>query len=470
MKLLPLAIRNLLRNRRRSLATLLAITIGVTSILLFGGYKADIKYALQTGFVRSGGHLQIQHRDFFLFGSGNPIAYAIGDYARIVDAIRADPALKDLVTVVTPTLQFGGIAGNHEAGVSRTVIGNGFVASDHTLMRAWNSYGIALAAPPLLLDKAPANAAIVGVGLARVLQLCSALGIEDCPQPEREKRTEGASLPAEIAELTKLDSAATKAGKVEAKTSRASGAIDLLTSGARGTPNVASIDVVGAENQGFKEYDEIYVLLHLGQAQRLVYGSSQPKASTIIVQLRDTASTDAAMARIAEQLKGWSGNQPLAVRDFKMLNPFYVQSVQLFDTIFGFMFALIGGIVMFTVANTMNTAVVERTVEIGTLRAMGLRQGGISWLFVAEGTLLGIVGAVVGAIVALVVAFAINHMGLEWRPPASAASVPLTLKVWGESGMLIGTTVGLMAVTTFSAWWPARRAATLKIVEALRHV
>ena len=79
----------------------------------------------------------------------------------------------------------------------------------------------------------------------------------------------------------------------------------------------------------------------------------------------------------------------LAVRDFGTLNPFYVQSVKLFDTIFGFMFILIGGIVMFTVSNTMNTAVVERTVEIGTLRAIGLRRAGIRRLFIAEGTLIG---------------------------------------------------------------------------------
>ncbi|MBV5331373.1 ABC transporter permease, partial [bacterium] len=71
--------------------------------------------------------------------------------------------------------------------------------------------------------------------------------------------------------------------------------------------------------------------------------------------------------------------------DFRALNPSYVQTMQMFDTIFGFVFVLIGGIVLFTVSNTMNTTVVERTVEIGTLRAIGLRRGGIRQLFVTEG-------------------------------------------------------------------------------------
>ena len=69
---LNLAVRNLLRNRRRSFATLLAMAIGSSSILLFGGYSTNINYTMQSAYVQSGGHLQIQHRDFYLYGSGNP--------------------------------------------------------------------------------------------------------------------------------------------------------------------------------------------------------------------------------------------------------------------------------------------------------------------------------------------------------------------------------------------------------------
>ncbi|HOE44042.1 MAG TPA: ABC transporter permease, partial [Rhodoferax sp.] len=74
MMTFSLAVRNLLRNRRRSLATLLAMAIGSTSILLFGGFSANVNYELHTRHVQKGGHLQIQHRDFYLYGSGNPTA------------------------------------------------------------------------------------------------------------------------------------------------------------------------------------------------------------------------------------------------------------------------------------------------------------------------------------------------------------------------------------------------------------
>ncbi|WP_088283416.1 ABC transporter permease [Ideonella sp. A 288] len=468
MRTLSLALRNLLRNRRRSMATIVAMAIGSMAILLFGGYRANIDYTMQTAYVRAGGHLQVQHRDFYLYGSGNPTAFGIADYARIVDAIKADPVLRDMVSVVTPTLQFGGIAGNYAAGVSRTVIGSGLVAADHSVMRAWNEYHVPVDAPAFRLDNSGRNAAIVGVGLARVLQLCAPLQITNCPQPQKDVVDGGAALPDDIAQLSAREAkaAAPKAGAAAGRQDRS---IELLASSARGTPNVAGLDVIHAESQGFKELDEVFIVLHLAQAQRLVYGSAQPKATSILIQLKSGKSMSAAQARVDSQLGRWSGGQPLAVRDFGALNPFYVQSVQMFDTLFGFIFVLIGGIVLFTVSNTMNTAVVERTVEIGTLRAIGLRQSGVRRLIVVEGTLLGLAGAVLGAVVAVTAAGLVNQMGLKWLLPAAAEPLPLVLNVWGESGMIIGTTVGLIVIATLSAWWPAYRAARLNVVDALRH-
>ena len=141
----------------------------------------------------------------------------------------------------------------------------------------------------------------------------------------------------------------------------------------------------------------------------------------------------------------------------------------MFDTIFGFMFVLIGGIVLFTVGNTMNAAVVERTVEVGTLRAVGLRQSGIRRLFVAEGLALGCVGALLGVLFAVAFAWAFNAMHMSWVPPGASDELPLSIILHGQIRLIAGTTLGLIAIAALSAWLPARRAAHLKIVDALRH-
>jgi len=459
-----LAVRNLLRNRRRSLATLLAIAIGVAAILLFGGYSSNIKYTLQTTYVRGGGHLQIQHRDFFLFGSGNPTAYGIEDYEKVLSAVQKDEVMKGLLFAAAPTLQFGAIAGNYAAGVSRTVVGTGLLAPAYRRMQEWNAFGVPLVSPPSGLDGSPGDSIVLGTGVARVLHLCDALEIANCAKQQEARAVDGAAIPDDIAQLSLREASAAASAP---PTSRR---IELLASTVNGTPNVASLQVVRVQTQIFKELDEIAVTTHLAQAQRLVYGRAPPRATSIVLQLHRTDQIETARLRLAALLPTLALGQPLSVLDFATLNPYYVQTIEMFETIFGFIFVLIGGIVLFNVSNTMNTAVVERTVEIGTLRAIGMRRGGIRRLFILEGLMLGVAGSLVGVASALAVAFVANRVGLTWLPPGVVDPIPLELRVWSEPATMVGTSVGLVLVATLSACWPAHRAARMVVVDALRHV
>ena len=465
MSTLAIALRNLFRNRRRSLATLFAMMIGASSILLFGGYVRNIVYGLQTGYVQEGGHLQLQHRDYFLYGSGDPTAYGIANYDQVIDTLRKDPVLAPLLTVVTPTLEFGGIAGNFAAGVSRTIMASGVVVEDQNALRRWNDYGFPGAPEVMSLSGTGPDAAVIGTGVARVLRLCAPLHVPDCPSPTAKPAPTGAELPADVAILTAREGP-TAGSEVANDGTR----VELLAATASGAPNVARLQVAKAEGQGIKELDDIYVSLHLAQAQRLLYGSAAPQATAIALQLHHTGDMPAARARLEELLSTSLKGTPLAVYDFQTLHPYYGQTVGLFTAIFGFIAVLIGAIVLFTVGNTMNAAVVERTVEIGTLRAIGLRRSGIRRLFVCEGILIGVLGAALGVTVALILAGLINHSGLTWTPPGRIEPIHLHVRVWGEVRMLVDTALGLTVVAVISAWWPARRASRLQVVEALRHV
>lgn len=463
MKTYALALRNLLRNRRRSLTTLVAMVVGVVTILVFGGYSRDVTYGLQTSFVARGGHLQIQRKDYFLYGSGNPAAYGIADYRHVIDVVTHDPVLTPMLTLVTPTLSLGGIAGNFGAGVSRTIIGTGVVVADHNRMRRWNDYGLPINMPSFALTGTAEDAVVVGNGVARVLELCQPLAVADCP-PHHAKTevAAGASAPADVTALAALEA------RPAASTNEAR--IELLAANVHGAPNIASLRAVKAEMQGFKELDDMYIGMHLAQAQRLLYGADRPQATAVVVQLAHTSQIPAAKARLTELLATTLKDEPLEIQDFEALNPLYGQVSGMFGAIFGFMAILIGVIVLFTVGNTMSMAVMERTAEIGTLRAMGLRRSGIRRLFMCEGLLLGLIGAVVGVVTALSLAWLINHAGLSWLPPGQVDPVALTVRVWGETPLMLGTAAGLALVAVVSAWWPARRASRMLIVDALRHV
>jgi putative ABC transport system permease protein len=465
-----LALRNLLRNRRRSLATLLAMIVGAHAVLLFGGYSRNITYGLQTDFVKTGGHLQVQRAGFFRYGTGDPAGYSLARYDKIVQAIRHDAELAPMLEVVTPVLHLQGIAGNVDAGVSRTAIAVGVVVADQNRMRAWNDYDFPVEMPQMALTGTGPDAAVVGTGLARVLQMCDALKVADCKQPAKAAASGSASaadLPADLASLAGAESpAATSTGTAGAP---ARTAIQLLAATARGAPNVADLHVVKAEEQGVKEVDDMYVGMHLAQAQRLVFGNDAPKATAIVVQLKHTDQLPAAKARIEKLLATQFPQEPVEVLDFAALNPFYGQALAMFATLVGFVALLIGAIVLFTVGNTMSTAVMERTTEIGTLRAMGLRRSGIRRIFLCEGLMLGVAGAIIGVITASLLAGGINHSGLTWTPPGRSP-VPLIIRVWGEHAMVVGTMLVLMLVAMTSAWWPAGRASRMNVVDALRHV
>lgn len=459
MKTLLLAVRNLLRNRRRSLTTFFAMIVGVTAILLFGGYIRDINLGLQTGYVQRSGHFQLQHKDFFLYGTGNPAAYGIDHYQHIIDVVRADPVLAPMLTVVTPTLQLGGIGGNFAKGVSRTVFATGVVVDEQNKMRAWNDYNFRGGPRTLALTGTSDDAAVVGTGVARVLDLCDALQVPHCAKPKAAAAT-GAALPDDVAALAAGE-------KVTAPEDAAR--IEILAASAHGAPNVAGVKVVKAEYQGVKELDDVYVALHLPTAQRLIYGRETPEVSAIILQLKHTDQMPAARARLEELLKTTFKDEPLEIQDFGTLNPFYGQTLAMFAAIFGFISILIGAIVLFTISNTMSMAVVERTAEIGTLRAIGLRRSGIRDLFLTEGVILGIVGAIAGVLISVLVAAALNAWGLTWTPPGRVEPVPLTIRVWGGTTLMVGTAIGLVFVAAVSALFPAQRAARMNIVDALRH-
>jgi len=461
MNIWSLALRNLLRNRRRSLATLLAMVVGLTAILLFGGYRSNILYGMETGFVQQSGHLQIQRRGYFLDGGDNPTAYGIARYREIMEAIRRDATLEPMVAVVTPTLRLGGIAGSFSAGVSRSVVAIGLVAEQHNRLLQWNDYRMVSYAQPLALAGSTEDAVVLGMGVARKLQLCAALEVPDCRQEPVAGWASGAEAPDDLLALSAQE------GRQQG--GNAHKRIEMLAATARGAPNVASLAAVKAVNLGVKALDDIYMAMHLSQAQKLIYGSGRAEATSIIVQLHHTAQMPAARVRLQELLANEFSGEGLELLDFQTLNPMYLQTDEFMASMFGFIALLIGIIVLFTIGNTMGTAVMERTVEIGTLRAMGLRRSGIRRLFLCEALLLGAIGSALGVASALGLGAIINHSGWAWTPPGYSYAYLVLVRVWQDMPLLVGSVAGMILVTLASAWWPASRAARLVIVDALRH-
>ena len=288
---LSLAWRNLLRNRRRSLMTLIAMVLGLVAVLLFGGYIRDLNYGLQTDFVQSSGHLQIQHKDYFRFGSGNPAAYGIARYERIIadrqagPGARADAGRGDADAAIR----------RHRRQLRRRRVAHGLRQrhggrrpEPHARVERLRADASCRRAPARCRARAP-DTAVIGTGVARVLQLCAALDVPDCASETRQERApSGAALPDDIAALA--DPGKPPAAAAPARGGRASRSWPP-TPAAR--PTWRRSTCWRAEFQGIKELDDVYVGMHLSQAQKLVFGAAPPQVTAIALQLRHTAQIPA---------------------------------------------------------------------------------------------------------------------------------------------------------------------------------
>ncbi len=404
----------------------MAIAVGTIALLVFGAFQGYLFDSFHTNVVQRSGHLTVYRTGYFLFGEGNPSAYGIERYKKVLALIGDDPVLRPLIYVLTPTLSLMGIAGNFsgENDAAKTFIADAVIPSDRDRMRRWNAFGAGRVYPPdTNLDDNDPMRGFVGLGLARILGLCRSLAIANCPPP-----------PATVT----------------------------------GAPNVVSFFVNDAEPQPIRELDDNYVVMHLTLGQQLIYGRGEPRVTGIVLQLR--RSSDIGPARNRLQALFDQHGLELEVRDFAELNPFYTQTLNFFRSIFLFIAAIMGVIVLFTVVNTMTMTIMERTNEIGTTRAMGVRRGGIRRQFLVEGCMLGVIGASIGLVIAFLVAIGVNQAGLTWVPPANISAIPLRLSLLAQPALIVGTWVGLILVATLAALIPANRAARLQIVDALRHV
>jgi ABC-type lipoprotein release transport system permease subunit len=141
----------------------------------------------------------------------------------------------------------------------------------------------------------------------------------------------------------------------------------------------------------------------------------------------------------------------------------------------GFMFmnsllGTIGGVSLFVAAmmivNTLVMAVLERTPEIGLLKSMGATDGDVMRLFLTEASIIGVVGGSGGLILGYVVARITNVVANIQFQRAGEVSVNLVALT---PFLILGGLAFAVIVSLLAGYYPARRAAKVDPVVALRH-
>lgn len=227
-----------------------------------------------------------------------------------------------------------------------------------------------------------------------------------------------------------------------------------------------AMDVVISDmfNTGNAGTNDKFMYLPLKLAQTLYDAENQSDRLTLLAQVGEP--TDADRLKLATVLK--DAGFDVEINTWQELSAFYRQVKAMFDMIFGFLLAIVITIVVMSISNAMSMSVVERTKEIGTLRAIGMRRLGVIRLFVAEALLLVVVGCALGLALTIVVRLGVNAADISYQPPNATDKVPLY--IGNDMVKTVISAIMLSIMSVLSAWFPAKRVANRPVVDSLAHM
>ena len=234
----------------------------------------------------------------------------------------------------------------------------------------------------------------------------------------------------------------------------------LVLSTGEGALNTLDFEVVGVFQSFSQDYDARAVKITLQAAQELLNTNG---ANVLVVALGRTEDTD----RVAGTLRERTVGTDMEVRSWEELNAFYRSTVQLYDRQFGVLQLIILLMVLLGVINAVNMSVFERIGEFGTMRALGNQVKHVFALVVAEGVLLGLIGAAIGVALGILLALGISAVGIPMPPPPSS-NLPYTAYIRVVPSVVVGAfLIGLVAVVLASLP-PGLRVMRIPIADALR--
>lgn len=237
--------------------------------------------------------------------------------------------------------------------------------------------------------------------------------------------------------------------------------IVLLATTSKGTLNAVECRVRGIFATITKAYDDTFLRVPLSVAKTL---SRANGATSWVVLLDNTDDTDA----FVEEARAKTSAKDFEFIPWHDLADFYNKTVQLFTRQVGVVKILIALIIVLSISNTLSMAVIERTGEIGTVMALGLRRTGVLRMFITEGAMLGIIGGLLGVTLGLIAASAISAVGIPMPAPPGMARGYIG-QILITPGLIVEALTLAVFTTLVASILPAWKASRMNIVDALRH-
>lgn len=395
-----------MRNRRRSLITFAAIFLSIIATVSLRGLVNGMVEAMQSAVVLGQtGALQVHRAGYLKSTGGSSLDLDLPSDAAFLDRIRAVPGVR----AVSARLLFGGMVN----------------ANDTT--------------SPALFS------ALDPVGELRV-----------CPQRDH-LATQGRAFTADEHEAAVLTPELVRTLGIQLGQKAA-----LLTSDQEGSMTAVDLPVIGVYGQpGLPLPEKKIGFVPLALAQTLLHMPGRATELIVAVDDRDLADLDRVKAAIAATL-----GPDYEVSTWSELIPFLKDGIafwRFMSTLFTSIFMVVA---LLGIVNTMLMSVLERTREIGTMMALGVRRRSILALFLLEAAVLGCLGGLGGTLLGSALVFRVGRTGLHFHMSTST----LHVHPFVDPGFLVGALALATAGAVIAALWPSLRASRLRPITALASV
>ncbi len=409
--LFKIAIRNLLRYKRRTLLTASLITVGVVFVLVFISVTGSFKNMMIGQITDSMlGHMQVHRKGYVASIENLPLNLNLrpDDVKQLEDMLNKQTEIE----AYSLRIKFGGMFSNF---VETTNIRLNGIYPDKELKSV-----------PLLAARVKEGKKTLDKGGIWIPELLS------------------------------------KGMKV-----KVGDAIVVVATNKDGSVNGKQLIVAGvlesATGPGGRDG-----YIHIEDAMEILRMEGM-EISEVAIRLKDFGRLNAFSKKL-EGLISKELNQPdktiFELHTWERLTPFYTIA-NMIDVMTFFIKLMLIAIVLISIMNVMIMAVYERIREIGTIAAIGTLPGKILNMFVIEGFCLGIAGAVIGNVVGIVLILILNMLKITFNFGQQQGLI-LQANIYPYDLIVISATV--IIVSVIASLQPAFKASRMEPIKALRHV
>jgi putative ABC transport system permease protein len=408
--LLKLAIRNVSRNRRRSLLAVISVLLSVMAVVVMKGMIGGVMQSLVKNYTKNEtGHIRITTKPFDERSRFNPVTDNINDAGSLIEKIKSNPEISSELNIITERIVFGVLLNNDNK--NKTALA---VAGDPEIEKNL-----------LLLQ----NSIVSGTYLK-----------------SRHEMIMGEKL-------------ATELGFAVGDT------VKVMTSGADYALHLKKIKISGLFRTGLLTLDEGMFQITSDDAKELLNITNGTQQ--IIIMLKEYTKAD----EISTMIEHCINDTALVVKSWTKIGDYYAMMKMAYNS-YNMIYSIIALLGAFIIGNIMMMVVLERRKETGILKSMGFTRRDILILFMSEGLILGFIGSGAGAILGTVINIFLHFHGVDFTSMTASFGFPIDNIIHftvDPSGIFHATLLG-MVFSAGIAFFPSWKASRMNAVELIKSV